>query len=147
MPKWSIRCFCAWTMSCIVIVGKLRAYGCLVFGFVDEGPVDPLHPPMTLLQITWYLFVSMPFVGPISFSHQPFWSAAWASPERACRIRIALFFCWFSCPYVSYVSVIGPSFSPDSSASSCGGRAKVNVCCVVVAFCVISAGSSGCLVY
>jgi len=42
-----------------------------VFGFVEDGPVDPLHPPRTFAQITKYFRVSKVLPGPIAMSYQP----------------------------------------------------------------------------
>src|SRR5579863_262748 len=87
----SMRCLCASTMSRIVIEGNESAYGLPVSGLTEEGPVEPLHPPITLEQITKYLSVSSPFPGPIMSSHQPgFLSPVWnpaacASPDSACN--------------------------------------------------------------
>jgi hypothetical protein len=50
--------------------------GLHVLGLVEDGPVEPLHPPMTLEQITKYLFVSNPLPGPIKLPHQPLAPAA-----------------------------------------------------------------------
>lgn len=52
MCRASIRCCCALTMSWMLISGKLRPYGLPVCGFIEDGPVDPWQPPITLLQIT-----------------------------------------------------------------------------------------------
>ena len=40
-------------------------------GFLSAGPVEPMHPPSTLEQMTKYLSVSMPLPGPVMMSHQP----------------------------------------------------------------------------
>ena len=101
MPKWSISLFCAFTVSPIVTVGKSVPYGLPVFGLVEDGPVEPLQPPITLEQIIKYLFVSKPLPGPIKLSHQPVVPAACASPERAWRTSMAFCFCLLSFPYVS----------------------------------------------
>src|SRR5512136_2590876 len=109
-------------MSPIVTTGKLNPNGLPVCGLSDIGPVDPLQPPMTLAQITKNLSVSNALPGPMQSSHQPgsFSSgelnpAAWAWPDSAWQIKIALLPSPLSCPYVSYASVIGPSRSPLSS--------------------------------
>jgi hypothetical protein len=89
------------------MTGNDIAYGEPVAGLMDAGPVVPRHPPSTFEQITKYLLVSNALPGPIMLSHQPglpvsgLTPAACASPENACRIRMALLFCAFSAPYVS----------------------------------------------
>src|SRR5512136_3183430 len=118
-------------MSPIVTTGKLSPNGLPVCGLIDIGPVDPLQPPMTLEQITKNLSVSNALPGPMQSSHQPGASssgelrpAAWALPDRAWQIKIALLRSALSWPYVSYASVIGPSVSP---LSSCSGSFSANV--------------------
>ena len=71
IPKLSINNFCAFTISPIVTTGKSKPYSLPVFGFISLGPVEPMHPPMTLGHITKYLFVSIDFSGPINKDHQP----------------------------------------------------------------------------
>ena len=91
-------------MSPMVITGKRMAYGQPVAGLIETGPVVPRQPPSTFEQMTKYLLVSNALPGPIMLSHQPglpvsgLMPAACASPEKACRIRIALVFCAFSSP-------------------------------------------------
>ena len=58
-------------MSPIVITGNLSPYGFFVVGFVEDGPVVPIQPPKTLLQITKKILVSITFPGPTSIFHQP----------------------------------------------------------------------------
>src|SRR5208283_4994123 len=95
MPNQSISIRCTRTMSPTVITGNDMAYGQPVAGFTDAGPVVPRHPPRTFEQIMKYLLVSNALPGPIMLSHQPglpfswLMPAAWASPENACRIRMA----------------------------------------------------------
>ncbi len=64
---------------------------------MDDGPVEPLQPPITLEQITKYLPVSNALPGPMYASHHPGYSspaewtpAACAVPERAWSMSIAL---------------------------------------------------------
>jgi hypothetical protein len=58
--------------------------------------------------MTKYLSVSKALPGPIIESHQPglpvsrLMPAAWASPEKACRIRIAFVLLSFSAPRDHY---------------------------------------------
>ena len=107
MPRWSRRRAWTRTMSPIVITGNPRPCGWPVAGSTEDGPVVPLQPPRTFEQITKYRSVSNALPGPIMESHHPgrpspAWDpAAWASPERAWRIRIALDLCAFRVPYVS----------------------------------------------
>ena len=76
-------------MSLIVIMGKSNPYGFFVSGFIDAGPVDPLHPPITFEHIMKYLSVSRHLPGPIITSHHPgflspsYQPATCASPESA----------------------------------------------------------------
>ena len=58
-------------MSSIVTTGKEEPNSLPVLMFIEFGPVDPLQPPITLLQITKYLSVSIDFPGPTIMSHQP----------------------------------------------------------------------------
>ena len=58
-------------MSLIVITGKSSPYSFPVLGFIELGPVVPLHPPKTFEHIIKYLLVSNAFPGPIIISHQP----------------------------------------------------------------------------
>ena len=51
-------------MSLIVITGKSVPYIFFVFSLMWLGPNEPIHPPITLAQITKYLFVSMDLFGP-----------------------------------------------------------------------------------
>ena len=51
IPNFSISLFCTLTLSLIVITGKFSPYG-FVSGLFDSGPVVPMQPPNTLLQIT-----------------------------------------------------------------------------------------------
>ena len=44
-------------MSSIVTTGKEEPNSLPVLMFIEFGPVDPLQPPITLLQITKYLSV------------------------------------------------------------------------------------------
>src|SRR3954451_6688941 len=104
IPSESISIFCSRTISPMVITGNDMAYGQPVAGLIDAGPVVPRQPPSTLLQSTKYLFVSNALPGPIMLSHQPglplsgLIPAACASPEKACRTRMALDFFAFSSP-------------------------------------------------
>jgi hypothetical protein len=82
----------------MLIKGKVRPKGFLVFGLIEDGPVEPLQPPMTLLHITKYLSVSMPLPGPIRFPHQPSGPATCASPVSAWAIRTAFDFSALSSP-------------------------------------------------
>ena len=87
-----------------MITGNDIAYGQPVAGLTEDGPVVPRHPPSTLEQMTKYFSVSNALPGPIMLSHQPglplsgLMPAACASPENACRIRIAFDFAAFSVP-------------------------------------------------
>ena len=112
-------------MSFMVTKGKLMPYGLPVLGSIEAGPVEPLQPPNTLLQTTKYLSVSIPLPGPTRLVHQPPTPETCESPVSAWQTRMALDLSTLSSPKVSYASVIGPSFSPDSNARSCGGLAKV----------------------
>ena len=91
-------------MSPIVITGNDIAYGQPVWGLTEDGPVVPWQPPSTLEQMMKYFSVSNALAGPIMLSHQPglpvsgLMPAACASPENACRIRMALDFAAFSSP-------------------------------------------------
>ena len=91
-------------MSPMVITGNDMAYGQPVAGLMEAGPVVPRQPPSTLEQMTKYLLVSNALPGPIMLSHQPglpvsgLMPAACASPENACRTRMALVFAAFSSP-------------------------------------------------
>src|SRR6476646_3347812 len=88
---------------------------------MDAGPVVPWHPPRTFEQMTKYLSVSNAFPGPMVLSHQPGLPVSWlmpaacASPENACRIKMALDFEAFSAPQVSYAILTGDSVAPLSS--------------------------------
>ena len=90
----------------MVIIGKSRAYFSPVAGFIDAGPVEPLHPPNTFEQITKYLSVSNAFPGPITISHHPGFSfllpvylpAACASPVSAWQTKIAFDLAEFNSP-------------------------------------------------
>src|SRR3990170_679454 len=103
-----MRRLCACTMSLRVMIGKERAYGFPVAGWMEEGPVLPWHPPRTFEQITKNLSVSNALPGPIVLSHQPglrssaeYFPAACESPESACRMRRAFVLSRLSLPYVS----------------------------------------------
>jgi hypothetical protein len=88
----------------MVITGNDIAYGQPVAELIEAGPVLPRHPPSTFEQITKYLLVSNALPGPIMLSHQPglpvsgLTPAACASPENACRIRMAVVFRAFNSP-------------------------------------------------
>src|SRR5512143_805548 len=108
IPRWSTRRTWAPTMSFTVMMGNDVPYSRPVAGLTDDGPVLPWHPPITLEQMTKYLSVSNAFPGPIVLSHHPgflsssaYRPAAWESPERACRMRIAFVLSRLSRPYVS----------------------------------------------
>ena len=70
--------------------------------------------------MTKYFSVSNALPGPIMLSHQPglplsgLMPAACASPENACRIRMAFDLAPFSTPYVSYATSTGVSVAPLS---------------------------------
>ena len=67
-----MRWRCASTMSPMVMRGKSSPYGRPPFpARGEDGPVEPLHPPMKLEQMTKNLRVSKPLPGPIMSSHQP----------------------------------------------------------------------------
>ena len=55
----------------MVIIGKSSPYGFPVSGLIDDGPVEPLQPPITLEQMIKYFSVSRHLPGPIIISHQP----------------------------------------------------------------------------
>jgi hypothetical protein len=83
-------------------------------------------------QMTKYFVVSNALPGPMTRSHHPglrscgvWYPAMWASPERAWTMRTALSRWGDRVPYVSYASVMGPSFWPHSSSISFGGSANV----------------------
>ena len=42
----------------MVIIGKSSAYSSPVLGFIDAGPVEPLHPPNTFEHMTKYFSVT-----------------------------------------------------------------------------------------
>src|SRR5437870_13685648 len=97
---------------------------------MDAGPVVPWHPPKTFEQMTKYLSVSNAFPGPMVLSHQPGLPVSWlmpaacASPENACRIKIALDFEALSAPYVSYATLTGERLAPllsdiESKSTAC----------------------------
>ena len=96
--------FWAFTMSLMVITGKSSPYGFLVSWFIDDGPVEPLHPPITFEHIMKYLSVSRHLPGPMIISHQPgfvspsYQPATCASPESAWHTKIALLFSLLSLP-------------------------------------------------
>src|SRR5579864_2070594 len=104
MPRKSTRLFCTRTMSPMVITGNDRPNGQPVCGLTDDGPVVPWQPPSTFEQIMKYFSVSNALPGPIMLSHQPGFPVSWlipaacASPENACRMRIALDFDAFNAP-------------------------------------------------
>src|SRR5687768_2382170 len=58
-------------MSATVMTGKSDPYGRPVAGFVDDGPVVPLHPPSRFVLTTKKRLVSKALPGPIMPSHQP----------------------------------------------------------------------------
>src|SRR5437762_5233477 len=99
--------FCSLTLSRVVITGNFSAYGQPVAGLIEDGPVVPRHPPRTFEHSTKYLSVSKALPGPIMLSHHPGLPPSWlipaacASPEKACRIRMALDLASFNSPYVS----------------------------------------------
>lgn len=90
--------------SSSVSSGKSRRYGSPVAGSRSAGPVEPLHEPSVLAQITNQRSVSMCLPGPSI--HQPgegssALEAACAPGDRPVRIRIALSRAAFSSPQVS----------------------------------------------
>ena len=108
MPRWSSSSAWASTMSATVMIGKCVPYGRPVRGSTDEGPVDPLQPPMTFEEMTKYFSVSSALPGPMSMSHQPgrlssgeCRPATCASPDSACSTSTALSARGESVPYVS----------------------------------------------
>ncbi len=77
-------------MSRIVTTGKRLPYGRPSSGWGEAGPVEPWHPPRTLMHTTNQRSVSIASPGPTTSSHQPGvgWpsSAApltWLSPVQA----------------------------------------------------------------
>jgi hypothetical protein len=83
-------------MSLIVTAGK-REPQRFPSGAIDDGPVDPWHPPITLGQTTKYLSVSKGNPGPTIDGHQPGTSD---QPVIAWLTKIALFFAAFKVPHV-----------------------------------------------
>ena len=95
-------------MSRIVTTGKRDPYGRPVEGSIDDGPVDPWHPPSVLGHTTKYFSVSMGSPGPTMPSHQPgaTWPGptspvTWLSPVQAWQMRIAFDASSSSEPHVS----------------------------------------------
>ncbi len=86
-------------MSLIVIIGKSKLYGFLVFGLSSLGPIVPMQLPKLLGQMTKYLLVSITLLGPIKCCHQPSLPvtgcllAAYWSPVKGWHNKIALVFC------------------------------------------------------
>src|SRR6185312_471618 len=96
--------------------GKSSRYSSPVAGFVEAGPVEPLHEPSVFAQMTNQRFVSMYLPGPIISSHQPGEEssapdAACALGERPVRMKTALLRAASSVPHVSYASV-APASAP-----------------------------------
>ena len=63
----------AWarTMSAMVITGKVSAQLFPVAGLVEEGPVEPMQPPITLVEMMKYRSGSSGRPGPMTRLHQP----------------------------------------------------------------------------
>ena len=88
----------AWarTMSAMVIIGNARPYGCPVAGLAEDGPVDPMQPPITLAQMMKWRFGSSGRPGPTTRVHHPglpvtgWVEATYWSPVRAWQISTAL---------------------------------------------------------
>src|SRR6266487_3068394 len=96
---------------------------------MDEGPVLPKHPPITLVHITKYLSVSSGTPGPMNFSHHPscgfiFVLCAWLDAERPVCNRIALLLSSLRFPHVSYATSNSSSIPPQSRRS---GSFELNV--------------------
>ena len=81
-------------MSRIVSDGKREPYR-LPSGAIDDGPVDPWQPPITLGQTIKYLSLSNGNPGPTIEGHQPGTSD---QPVIAWLTKIALFFSAFNVP-------------------------------------------------
>ena len=101
IPRLSISRFCARTMSPIVTVGNSVPHGSSPGVFASRGPVVPMQPPSTLLQMTKNRSVSTGRPGPTTWFHQPGlpvtgcasatnWSPvrAWHNQDRVRPLRI-----------------------------------------------------------
>src|SRR5262245_35163556 len=106
-------------MSRMVNTGNRDPYGRPSAGCGEAGPVDPWHPPSTVMQTTNHWFVSMYLPGPTTSSHQP--GAMWPDPARpdACespvqawQISTALDASALSVPQVSKAIVTSRSTAP-----------------------------------
>ena len=83
-------------MSATVITGKVRPQGRPVSGSISRGPLVPMQPPSTLLQMMKKRLVSSGSPSPTMLCHQPGlpvigWASAtnW-SPVSAWQTRMAL---------------------------------------------------------
>ena len=83
-------------MSLIVTAGNLEPQR-LPSAAIEDGPVDPWHPPITLGHTTKYLSVSKGNPGPTIDGHQPGTSD---QPVIAWLTKIALSFAGFNVPQV-----------------------------------------------
>ena len=87
-----------------------------------QGPVDPLHPPSTLVHTTKNSRVSIALPGPTTSSHQPGTPDApemtCESPVSACSTRIALVASALSVPNVSNAMWASGITSPFSVSKS-----------------------------
>ncbi len=84
--------------------GKSVPQGSPVAGSTDRGPVEPMHDPSTLAQMTKKRSVSIGRPGPTTASHQPgvpvrgWRSARYWSPVSAWQTSTALLRAAFSAP-------------------------------------------------
>lgn len=102
-------------------MGNLVAYRSPFAGSIEDGPVEPKHPPITFVQITKYLSVSSGFPGPMKFSHHPGWGlisvlCAWLEAESPVCNKTALLLSLFSVPHVSYAMLNSGKIPPQSSS-------------------------------
>jgi hypothetical protein len=126
---------CARTMSSIVRMGNLVAYRSPFAGSIEDGPVEPKHPPITFVHITKYLYVSSGFPGPMKFSHHPGCGlisvlCAWLEADNPVCNRTALLLSLFKVPHVSYATLNSGSMPPQSS--NIGSRERKLRCFPVV---------------
>ncbi len=104
MPRCSTSRFCARTMSRMVTGGSRCPTARRSPRSVVRGPVEPMHEPSTLAQMTKNRSVSIGRPGPTTGCHQPgrpvigCGSAAYWSPVSAWQTSTALVHAGFSAP-------------------------------------------------